>query len=208
MIEQFSSKLLEEAVQELSQLPGIGRKGALRLALHLLKQNVNDVSRLGQAIIKLRSEIIYCRKCHNISEKEICSICSNPGRDSSMICVVQDIRDVIAIESTAQFNGLYHVLGGIISPMDGVGPSQLNIDSLVEKVQTLQVTEVIMALSATMEGDTTVFYLSKKIKDFPVKISMLARGVAVGGELEYADEVTLGRSLINRVPYESTMVNK
>lgn len=205
-MEQYPSRLLEEAVNELSRLPGIGRKGALRLALHLLKQNPADVERLGNAVIQLRSSVVYCHQCHNISENTLCAICANPRRDGSVICVVQDIRDVMAIENTAQFNGMYHVLGGIISPMDGIGPSQLNIDSLVEKTANGNINEIIMALSATMEGDTTVFYISKRLKDTDVKISILARGVAIGGELEFADEVTLGRSLINRVAYENTLV--
>jgi len=205
-VEQYPSRLLEEAVNELSRLPGIGRKGALRLALHLLKQNPADVERLGNAVIQLRSSVVYCHQCHNISENTLCAICANPRRDGSVICVVQDIRDVMAIENTAQFNGMYHVLGGIISPMDGIGPSQLNIDSLVEKTANGNINEIIMALSATMEGDTTVFYISKRLKDIDVKISILARGVAIGGELEFADEVTLGRSLINRVAYENTLV--
>lgn len=205
-MEQYPSRLLEEAVNELSRLPGIGRKGALRLALHLLKQNPADVERLGNAVIQLRSSVVYCHQCHNISENTLCAICANPRRDGSVICVVQDIRDVMAIENTAQFNGMYHVLGGIISPMDGIGPSQLNIDSLVEKTANGNINEIIMALSATMEGDTTVFYISKRLKDIDVKISILARGVAIGGELEFADQVTLGRSLINRVAYENTLV--
>lgn len=205
-MEHYPSRLLEEAVNELSRLPGIGRRGALRLALHLLKQDAADVNRFGNAIIRLRSNINYCSRCHNISESEICSICANPRRDDSQVCVVQDIRDVMAVENTSQFNGLYHVLGGIISPMDGIGPGQLNIDSLVEKVNSGKISEVIMALSATMEGDTTVFYISKKLRDSGVKISILARGVAIGGELEYADEVTLGRSIVNRVPYENVLI--
>ena len=205
-MDNYPSRLLEEAVNELSRLPGIGRKGALRLALHLLKQNTTDVERFGKAIINLRTSIKYCRNCHNISETELCSICANPRRDTGVICVVQDIRDVLAVENTSQYNGQYHVLGGIISPMDGIGPSQLHIDSLVEKVSQNNTTEIIMALSATMEGDTTVFYISKKLKEFDVRISILARGVAIGGELEYADEVTLGRSIVNRVPYENALV--
>ncbi len=202
-MEIIPSKLLEEAVNELSRLPGIGRKGALRLALHLLKQDVNDVTRFGNAIIKLRSHINYCKHCHNISETELCTICASPRRDKSILCVVQDIRDVLAIENTSQYNGLYHVLGGIISPMDGIGPSQLTIDSLVEKVEHENISEIIMALSTTMEGDTTSFYISKKLKQFDVKISVIARGISIGGEIEYADEVTLGRSILNRVPYEN-----
>ena len=205
-MDNYPSRLLEEAVHELSRLPGIGRKGALRLALHLLKQNTTDVERFGKAIINLRTSIQYCSNCHNISETELCTICANPRRDTGVICVVQDIRDVLAVENTSQYNGQYHVLGGIISPMDGIGPSQLHIDSLVEKVSKNNTTEIIMALSATMEGDTTVFYISKKLNEFDVRISILARGVAIGGELEYADEVTLGRSIVNRVPYENALV--
>jgi recombination protein RecR len=205
-MDQFPSRLLEEAVNELSRLPGIGRKGALRLALHLLKQDINDVKRFGNAIVNMRTQVQHCRSCHNISETEMCNICTNPRRDAGLICVVQDIRDVMAIENTSQYNGMYHVLGGIISPMDGVGPSQLTIELLVERINLNPVREIIMALSATMEGDTTVFYISKKLKDADVRISILARGVAIGGELEYADEVTLGRSILNRVPYENALV--
>ena len=202
----FSSRILEETVTEFSRLPGIGKRTALRLVLHLLKASKEDSSRLGEALVRLHSEVKYCSICHNISEKEVCEVCSDPKRDRQFLCIVEDIRDVIAIENTQQYKGHYHILGGIISPMDGIGPSQLNINSLVEKTANGIINEVIMALSATMEGDTTVFYISKRLKDTDVKISILARGVAIGGELEFADEVTLGRSLINRVPYENTLV--
>ena len=202
----FSSKLLEDAVNEFSRLPGIGRKSALRMVLHLLRNDKTSVERFGNSIIKLRNEITYCRNCHNISETELCSICSGDKRDHSQICIVENIRDVIAIENTNQYYGVYHVLGGIISPMDGIGPSQLQIDSLVQKVASGNVREIIMALSTSMEGDTTVFYIYKKLAPYDVKVTTLARGVSVGSELEYADEVTLGRSLLNRTPYENIIV--
>jgi recombination protein RecR len=197
--------LLEEAVNEFSRLPGIGRKSALRMVLHLLRQSPTDVQRFGETLIRLRNSITYCKNCHNISEKELCSICSDNRRDHEVVCVVEDIRDVLAIENTSQYKGLYHVLGGIISPMDGMGPSQLNIETLVKKAEEGKIREVIMALSTTMEGDTTVFYIYKKLKAFSVAVSTLARGVAVGNELEYADEITLGRSIVNRVPYENNL---
>ena len=199
----FSSKLLENAVNELAKLPGIGRKSALRLALHLLKQNAEDVELFGKSIIRMKNEIKQCSVCHNISDVEICEICANPKRDHSTICVVEDIRDVMAIENTSQFVGLYHVLGGIISPMEGIGPDDLQIKSLVSRVQNQKVKEVIMALSTTIEGDTTNFYIFKQIKSTDIKITTIARGVSIGDELEYADEVTLGRSIINRTPYHS-----
>ena len=202
----FPSKLIEEAVEQFAMLPGVGRKTALRLSLNLLQMDKEEVNRFGQAFIDLRNHINYCRECHNISDLEVCDICVNPTRDESLICVVEDIRDVMAIENTHQFKGKYHVLGGIISPMDGVGPSDLNIDSLVEKVAKGQVQEVIMALSTTMEGDTTNFYLFKKLKDYSLKMSVIARGISIGDELEYADEVTLGRSILNRTPYENSLV--
>ncbi|MEO5571252.1 MAG: recombination mediator RecR [Bacteroidia bacterium] len=202
----YSSKLLEDAVNEFAALPGIGRKTALRLVLSLLKRPVNEIEQFGNTIIRLRSNINYCKSCNNISETEICNICSNPKRDKNIICVVEDIRDVLAVENTSQYNGLYHVLGGIINPMEGIGPSQLNIESLVKKAESGIIEEVIMALSTTMEGDTTVFYLYKKLKPFNIKISTIARGIAIGGELEYADEITLGRSIINRTPYENSLV--
>jgi recombination protein RecR len=202
----YSSKLLEDAVNEFAALPGIGRKTALRLVLSLLKRPVSEIEQFGNTIIRLRSDINYCKSCNNISETEICNICSNPKREKNIICVVEDIRDVIAVENTSQFRGIYHVLGGIINPMEGIGPSQLNIENLVEKISKGTIDEVIMALSTTMEGDTTVFYLYKKLKPFDVKISTIARGIAIGGELEYADEITLGRSIVNRTPYENSLV--
>lgn len=205
-MEHIPSKLLEDAVNEISKLPGIGKRTALRLALYLLSQDMNDVEKFSSAILRLRKEIKYCRHCHLISETDICSICSSPRRNRSLVCVVEDLRDVLAIENTSQYNGLYHVLGGIISPMDGIGPNHLNVDSLIQKAETENIEEVIMALRATMEGDTTVFYLSKKLHHLPIKISTIARGIAIGGELEYADEVTLGRSIINRIPYENSLL--
>ncbi len=204
-VDKYPSRLLENAVNEFSKLPGIGRKSALRLVLHLLRQNVEDVNTFGNSLIQLRSEIKHCKICHNISDTETCQICSNPSRNESVICVVENIRDVMSIENTHQFNGLFHVLGGIISPMDGIGPSDLEIDSLVKRIDNNEVIEVILALSTTMEGDTTNFYIYRKLKDKNIKISTLARGVSIGDELEYTDEITLGRSLLNRVPYnEST----
>ncbi|RZK39544.1 MAG: recombination protein RecR [Pedobacter sp.] len=202
----FSSKLLEDAVYEFSKLPGVGQKTALRLVLHLLNKDQEEVSHFGNTLIKLKSQIKHCAVCHNISDHTICSICSSTKRDREVICVVEDTRDVMAIENTNQFFGVYHVIGGLISPMDGVGPSDLFIDSLVQRVAENPVKEIILALSATMEGDTTLFYLHKRLKDFNVPISTIARGIAFGGELEYADEVTLGRSIITRVPYESSIV--
>jgi recombination protein RecR len=200
--ENYPSKLLKDAVDELSKLPGIGRKTALRLALHLLKDDENSVTSFGQSIIKMRKEITYCKVCHNISDEETCTVCSSPKRDKSLICVVESTRDVMAIESTQQYKGVYHVLGGIISPMDGVGPSDLNIKSLEERITNIDIKEVILALSTTMEGDTTNFYIYKKLRNHNIKLSTLSRGVAIGDELEYADEVTLGRSLINRTNFE------
>ncbi|MCT4637754.1 MAG: recombination mediator RecR [Bacteroidales bacterium] len=200
--ENYPSKLLKDAVDELSKLPGIGRKTALRLALHLLKDDENSVTSFGQSIIKMRKEITYCKVCHNISDEETCTVCSSPKRDKSLICVVESTRDVMAIESTQQYKGVYHVLGGIISPMDGVGPSDLNIKSLEERITNTDIKEVILALSTTMEGDTTNFYIYKKLRNHNIKLSTLSRGVAIGDELEYADEVTLGRSLINRTNFE------
>lgn len=198
----FSSKLLENAVNEFSRLPGIGQKSALRLVLHLLNQPEQDVARFSNALTDLKNQIRYCKECHNISDQEQCEICTSLKRDRSLICVVEDTRDVMAIENTNQYQGLYHVLGGLISPMDGVGPSDLSVDALISRVQKEEVSEVILALSATMEGDTTIFYLHKKIKDMGVKITTIARGISFGGELEYVDEVTLGRSIVTRVPYE------
>jgi len=201
----FSSKLLENAVNEFSRLPGVGQKTALRLVLHLLNQPTNEVMRFSDSLTKLKSEICYCTVCNNISDQAICEICSAVKRDKGLVCVVEDTRDVMAIENTNQFNGVYHVLGGLISPMDGVGPSDLNIDKLVERLRKGDIHEVILALSATMEGDTTIFYLYKKLKDFHVEISTIARGISFGGELEYVDEVTLGRSIVTRVPYERSI---
>lgn len=197
----FSSRLLENAVNEFSKLPGIGQKTALRLVLHLLNQQADDVNRFSESILRLKKEIRYCKICGNISDADSCEVCNARKRDKSLICLVEDTRDVMAIENTNQYNGVYHVLGGLISPMDGIGPSQLNIESLVERVRSGSVQEVILALSATMEGDTTIFYIYKKLKDFPIKVSTIARGIAFGGEIEYADEITLARSIATRVPY-------
>lgn len=197
----YSSKLLENAVNELARLPGIGRKTALRHALHLLRQDQQQVEYFCQAILSMRSEIKRCKSCHNISDNDICDICANVKRDHSISCVVQDIRDVMAIENTSQFNGVYHVLGGIISPMDGIGPEELSIDSLVEKVAEGQIREVILALPTTIEGDTTNYYLSRKLAEFPIILSTIARGVAIGDDIEFTDEITLGRSIVNRVPF-------
>ncbi len=201
----YSSKLLEEAVNELSKLPGIGRKSALRLALHLLKRNSMEVEFFGNSIIQMRNNIKHCTKCYNISDTDICEICASKKRNSSIICVVEDIRDVMAIENTSQFTGLYHVLGGIISPMDGIGPQDLHIDPLIERVKNDDTNEVIMALSTTIEGDTTNFYIYKKLKDLNIEITTIARGVSIGDELEYADEITLGRSILNRTPYSTKL---
>jgi len=201
-ITQLPSRLLENAVSEFSRLPGIGKKTALRLVLHLLKQPVDEVELLGNSIIELRRHVKYCKVCNSLSEEEICRICSNNKRDKSTICVVESIKDVLAIESTQQYNGVYHVLGGIISPIDGIGPSDLAIESLELRVSSDQIKEVIFALSTTMEGDTTNFYLFKRLNRFSVNITTLARGVAIGDELEYADEITLGRSIINRMPFQ------
>jgi len=202
----FSSKLLEDAVNEFGKLPGIGQKTALRLVLHLLNKEQSEVAQFGNTLIKLKSEIKNCVVCHNISDFDTCSICAAIKREKELICVVEDTRDVMAIENTNQYFGVYHVLGGLISPMDGVGPSDLNIETLVERVKETEVKEIILALSANMEGDTTLFYLHKKLKDFNIPITTIARGIAFGGELEYADEVTLGRSIITRVPYENTLM--
>lgn len=197
----FSSRLLENAVNEFSKLPGVGQKTALRLVLHLLNQSSQEVENLSDALTRLKREIRYCKVCGNISDSELCGVCSANKRDRSLVCIVEDTRDIMAIENTNQYNGVYHVLGGLISPMDGVGPSDLNIERLVERVKTGEIEEVILALSATMEGDTTIFYIFKKLKDLPVKISTIARGIAFGGEIEYADEITLARSIATRVPY-------
>lgn len=201
---QYPSKLIEEAVEAFASLPGVGRKTALRYVLHLLKQEDGQVSKFGSTFQKLKAELKHCRICHNISDAEMCAVCNNYKRDHGLVCVVEDVRDVMAIENTQQFSGVYHVLGGIISPMDGVGPNDLNIDSLVERVKSGNVKEVIMALNTTMEGDTTNFFIYRKLKEHNIPVSTIARGIAVGDELEYADEVTLGRSIVNRVPYEAT----
>lgn len=201
----YSSKLLEQAVDELSRLPGIGRRTALRLALHLLKEEKNNVLALSHALVKMCEEINYCSVCFNLSDDAVCSICRDHKRDRSIICVVEDIRDVMAIEKTTQYRGLYHVLGGIISPMDGIGPKDLTIGNLVERLSGAEVKEVVFALAATIEGDTTNFFIFKQIKDFEINVTTIARGVSVGDELEYADEITLGRSIISRLPYENYM---
>ena len=197
----FPSKLIEDAVTEISRLPGIGKKTALRLALHLLKQNVAVTEALSLALTRMREEINYCKTCHNISDQEECSICLSHRRDRSIVCVVEDIRDVLAIENTNQYSGLYHVLGGVISPIQGIGPDDLKIESLLRRVAEGEIKEVILALSATMEGDTTSFYLSKRLKDSGIRVSTIARGIPVGGELEFTDEVTLGRSILTRINY-------
>lgn len=207
MEQEYASTLLENAVSELSRLPGIGRKTALRLALHILRQDERMGVSLGEAIIKLRQGVKYCKTCHNISETDKCTICANPARDASMVCVVESVKDVMSFENTRQYMGLYHVLGGVISPMDGVGPDQLEIDSLVERIKNNEVKEVILALSATMEGETTNFYIYRKLGGLPVKITQLARGVSVGNEIEYTDEVTLGRSLLNRTLFSDSFNN-
>lgn len=209
MEQEFASTLLENAVSEFAKLPGIGRKTALRLVLYLLRQNENASISFGEAIIKLRKEIRYCSQCHNISESEVCPICSNPSRDAEVICVVENVKDVMSIENTHQHHGLYHVLGGLISPMDGVGPQDIQIDSLEERVKSGQVKEVILALSATMEGDTTNFYIFRRLAPYPdVKITMLARGMSVGNDIEYTDELTLGRSILNRTLFSDSFAKK
>ena len=204
----YPSRLLENAVNELAKLPGIGRKTALRLALYLLKQEISEVETFGKAMIRLRNEIIYCSQCHNISDTEVCNICSSPKRDPCVVCVVESIRDVMAVENTSQFLGVYHVLGGIISPMDGIGPDDLAIESLIKRVSAGNIREIILALPTTIEGDTTNFYLYKRLKESGVQLSTIARGVSIGDELEYTDEITLGRSIVNRTPYELLMNNK
>lgn len=204
----FPSKLIENAVAEFAALPGIGKKTALRLVLHLLKQEKDDVKKFSHVIATMRNEIKYCEECHNISDGNVCSICNNPQRKHEQLCVVENFRDVIAIENTQQFNGVYHVLGGVISPIDGIGPDELNIQSLINRVKKNEATELIMALNPTMEGDTTIFYISKQLQNSAVKITSIARGIAFGGELEYVDEYTLARSLATRLPYEKYLVNK
>ncbi|HTB52953.1 MAG TPA: recombination mediator RecR [Ferruginibacter sp.] len=199
----FSSTLLENAVNEFAKLPGIGKKTALRLVLHLIKQDANEVTHFSETIAKMREEIKFCSRCHNISDKTLCNICSNPSRKQELLCVVENIRDVIAIESTQQFNGIYHVLGGIISPLDGIGPEQLNIDSLIQRIEKEDIAEIIFALNPNIQGDTTLYYISKKIKSRSVKITTIARGIAFGGELEYADEMTLAKSISNRISIDN-----
>ncbi|MDR3119385.1 MAG: recombination mediator RecR [Mediterranea sp.] len=201
MNQQYPSTLLEKAVNEFSKLPGIGRKTAMRLVLHLLRQETSAVETFGNAMIVLKNEVKYCKVCHNISDTEVCRICANPLRDASTVCVVENIRDVMAVEGTQQFRGLYHVLGGVISPMDGVGPGDLQIESLIDRVARSGINEVILALSSTMEGDTTNFYIYRKLEKTGVKLTVIARGISIGDELEYTDEVTLGRSIVNRIPF-------
>ncbi len=205
---RFPSKLIENAVNEFSKLPGIGRKTALRLVLHLLKEEVNITEEFGNTIIKMRQDIRFCTQCHNIADQELCSICEDTLRDREVLCVVENIREVIAIENTEQFRGVYHVLGGVISPIDGIGPDNLNIQSLMDRVALGEIKEIIMALNPTMEGDTTIFYLSKKLREKGIKITTIARGVAFGGELEYVDELTLARSIATRMPYDRYLNNK
>ena len=200
---EFPSKLMEEAVNAFAGLPGIGRKTALRLVLHLIKQDTKKSEDFGEAVIKMRREIKFCSVCHNISDLSVCNICTSPHRDRNLVCVVETIRDVIAIENTGQYKGLYHVLGGVISPMEGISPNELTIDSLIHRIQTTEIKELIMAISPTIEGDTTLFYITKKIGDTNVKVTSLARGISFGGELEYADEITLARAIATRRPYET-----
>ena len=207
-MQTYPSKLLELAVNELAKLPGIGRKTALRMALHLLKRNIVEVEALGTAVIKMRNEINYCKECRNISDQELCAICANPKRDHTIICLVEDIRDVMAVENTGQFNGVYHVLGGIISPMNGIGPHDLHVDALINRISSGVIGEVILALPTTIEGDTTNFYLFRKLAGFNVTLTAIARGISIGDELEHTDEVTLGRSILNRTPYESILKRK
>lgn len=202
--QQYPSQLLERAVQEFSRLPGVGRKTALRLVLHLLRQTDDDVMQFTETIARMKQEVKYCRVCHNISDSDVCPICSDPHRDPTTVCVVENIQDVLAVENTQQFSGLYHVLGGVISPMDGIGPSDLEIDSLVERVKAGDIKEVILALGSTMEGDTTGFYIFRRLAPYDVKLSIIARGISVGDELEYTDEVTLGRSILNRTEFKGS----
>jgi recombination protein RecR len=205
---ELPSKLLQNAVDQMASLPGVGKRTALRLVLHLLKNSEQEVEQFSKSFSNLKQHIKYCKSCHNISDTDVCSICNNPARDRSTLCVVEDIRDLMAIENTMQYKGLYHVLGGVISPMDGIGPNDLKIDSLIEKVKTGTVNEVILALSTTMEGDTTNFYISRKLAECNIKLSTLSRGVSIGDEIQYADELTLGRSILNRMPYEYSVVAK
>lgn len=198
----YPSKAIQQAVEAFKSLPGIGNKSAVRLVLHLIKQNESQLQKFEMAVKDLRTKVQYCERCFNLSDDKLCQVCNNPRREHGKICVVQDIRDVLAIESTGQFNGVFHVLGGVISPMEGVGPDELNIKELVERAQNGEVDEIIFALSATMEGDTTIFYISKQMKDLNVKITTIAKGISIGGELEFVDEVTLGRSLMSRIPFD------
>lgn len=204
----FSSKLIEDAVQEFSKLPGIGKKTALRMVLHLLRQQTHEVTQFTDTLARMRQEIRFCKECHNVSDNDVCDICGNPGRNRTQVCVVENIRDVIAIESTQQYSGLYHVLGGILSPLDGVGPEQLEVASLVQRVKEKGIAELIMALSPTIEGDTTVYYIARQLKDTPAHITTIARGIAFGGELEYTDEMTLARSIAKRLPIENYVNTK
>ncbi len=204
----YPSKLLENAITELSKLPGIGRKSALRLALHLLRKDVSEVEALGNAVIKMRKDICYCNECHNISDADICSICASPKRDKSILCIVETTRDVMAIENTGQMIGVYHVLGGIISPMEGIGPEDLTIENLISRVKRGEIKEIVLALPTTIEGDTTNFYIYRKLKDFTLRVTTIARGVSIGDDLEFTDEVTLGRSILNRTPYEGMFLKK
>ncbi len=202
MMRQYPSALLEKAVGEFSKLPGIGRKTALRLVLHMLRRSDEEVERFADAVARMKREVVYCKVCHNVSDTDVCPICGDARRDASMVCVVENVQDVMAVENTQQYHGLYHVLGGVISPMDGIGPSDIEIESLVNRVAKGGISEVILALGSTMEGDTTNFYIARKLAFWPVKVSVIARGISVGDELEYADEVTLGRSILNRTPFE------
>ncbi|MBE6307554.1 MAG: recombination protein RecR [Bacteroidaceae bacterium] len=204
MEQNFASTLLENAVNEFAKLPGIGRKTALRLVLHLLRQDTSSVDNFAHTLTRMRHDIKYCRVCHNISDTEVCALCADTTRDSSTVCVVENVREVMAVEATGQFRGLYHVLGGVISPMDGIGPADLQIESLVRRVAAGDIKEIILALSATMEGDTTNFYIFRKLAPYDVRISLIARGVSVGDELEYTDEITLGRSILNRTPFSDS----
>lgn len=205
---QFASALLENAVNEFAKLPGIGKKTALRLVLHLLKQDPEKVDLFGEAITKMRREIRFCQRCYNVADADICSICSNSLRRQDLVCVVENIRDVIAIEGTQQYSGTYHILGGIISPLDGIGPDQLHIEALIQRVQKEKIEEIIFALNPNIQGDTTIYYIQKKLQSFPIRITTIARGIAFGGELEYADEMTLARSITNRLPVESYVANR
>lgn len=199
---EFSSRIIEQAVNEFSRFPGIGKKTALRLVLHLVKQNEQDIRGLSGSILALKEKLKFCKECGNVADEDVCLICKDPRRDRSLLCLVEDMRDVMALENTSQYRGIYHILGGLISPMDGIGPDELNIESIEKRIKEHDVKEVIIALSATMEGDTTAFYLSRRFKSLGVKVSSLSRGIAIGGELEYADEITLGRSIAGRVPFE------